>query len=463
MREFEEKFFLPYQQRWINDNSRLKIIEKSRQIGISIATAYHLVREHSCEKSRFDAWVSSRDEMQAKLFLEDCKKFSQILHVAAHDLGREVMACDRRSGSLSLQFSNNRFIHSLSSTPDSHAGKRGTRVLDEFALHPNPKLLYSIAYPGITWGGQLEIISTHRGANNFFYKLIQDITENGNPKNFSYHRVTLQDALEQGLLGKLQKKTIKDDPILDMDEGEYFDYIRRSCPDQETFLQEYMCEPYDDQSIFLPMPLIEAAEKNYDPKQITEQNDLFLGVDVGRDLDLTVFWVLGVVGESWITKEVVEMKNKTFTEQEAVFYRLLSLPMLRRACVDQTGIGRQFAERAAERFGKYRVEGITFTNGVKEQLAYLLRTAFEDGAIKIPGDDVIRADLRAVKKEHTFTGKVRFAAERSGIGHADRFWALALSLHAGQRYQPKQEPYFVSIPRAWRTSKLPHSPISVVP
>jgi phage FluMu gp28-like protein len=456
MKEFEEKFFLAYQKRWIDDASRLKIIEKSRQIGISMATAYRLVREHSSRDCRWDAWVSSRDEMQGKLFLDDCKKFSQILHIAAQDLGRELMALNKKSGVVSIPFHNNHFIHSLSSNPDAQAGKRGTRVLDEFALHPNPKLLYAIAYPGITWGGQLEIISTHRNSDNFFHKLIKDITENGNPKKFSHHRVTLQDALEQGLLRKLRAKASADDPIMAMDEGDYFDYIRRSCPDHETFLQEYMCEPWDNQSIFLPMHLIGDAEMFYDPQKITDKNDLFLGVDVGRTKDLTVFWLLASVKDELITKDIIVLRNKTFSEQEATLYELLVMPMLRRVCMDQTGIGRQFAERAAERFGRYKVEGITFTNATKEQLAYLLRTAFEDKVIKIPSDDSIRADLRAVKKENTFAGKIRFSAENTERGHADRFWALALAVHAAQNFQFQGESHFVNVSRHWRVNRLPH-------
>ncbi|MDE6576225.1 MAG: terminase family protein [Opitutales bacterium] len=444
MRHFEEKFFLPYQQRWINDPARLKIVEKSRQIGLSMATAYHLVREHSCQKCRYDAWVASRDEVQAKLFLEDCQKFSQILHVVAQYSGQTVIAADKKQGTMVLRFSNHRAIHSLSSSPDAQAGKRGTRVLDEFALHPNPRLLYAAAYPGITWGGKLEIISTHRGSNNFFYQLIQEITQNGNPKNFSHHKITLADALDEGFLTKLQAKALPDDPIRDMDAAEYFDFIRRSCPDAETFRQEYMCEPYEDQSIFLPTELVDAAEQEAD---IPPQTDLYMGVDIGRTEDRTVFWILAAVETSLVTKEVIVLQNKTFSEQEAVFYQLLALPNLRRACIDQTGIGRQFAERAVERFGNYRVEGVTFTNAVKEQLAYRLRSVFEDRKIKIPASEAIRADLRAVKRESTFTGKIRFAADQSEYGHADRFWALALAIHAAGNVPATTGSFFVNIPR----------------
>lgn len=411
-----------------------------------MATAYHLVHEHSCRKCRYDAWVSSRDEVQAKLFLEDCQKFSQILHIAAKYAGQTVIANDKKPGTMALRFSNRRAIHSLSSNPDAQAGKRGTRVLDEFALHPNPRLLYAAAYPGITWGGKVEIISTHRGSNNFFYQLIQEITQNGNPKNFSHHKVTLADALEEGFLRKLKAKALPDDPIQEMDEAMYFDFVRKSCPDAETFRQEYMCEPYEDQSIFLPTNLVDVAEQ--EEIEISPQADLYMGVDIGRTEDRTVFWILAVEDSQLLTQEVIVLQNMTFSEQETVFYQWLERPNVRRVCIDQTGIGRQFAERAIEQFGAYRVEGITFTNAVKEQLAYRLRSVFEDRKIKIPASEAIRADLRAVKRENTFTGKIRFAAEHSEYGHADRFWALALAIHAAGSVPTTEESFFVNIPRS---------------
>jgi phage FluMu gp28-like protein len=74
---------------------------------------------------------------------------------------------------------------------------------------------------------------------------------------------------------------------------------------------------------------------------------------------------------------------------------------------------------------------------MKEDLAFPVRMAFEDRTIKIPGTPEIRADLRAIKKEPTSSGKIRFTADRSESGHSDRFWALALALHATkQKHQP---------------------------
>ena len=42
-----DTFFLPYQAAWIKDRSRLKLYEKSRQIGISWASAYEDVANTS--------------------------------------------------------------------------------------------------------------------------------------------------------------------------------------------------------------------------------------------------------------------------------------------------------------------------------------------------------------------------------------------------------------------------------
>jgi phage FluMu gp28-like protein len=222
-----------------------------------------------------------------------------------------------------------------------------------------------------------------------------------------------------------------------MDEAAYFDFIRAGCPDEETFQQEYMCRPSDDKSAFLTYDEIAACAYPGDTKwdipleELAREAELYLGVDVGRDHDLTVLWLLSRIAGSWFTRRVICLQAQTFAAQEAELYALLELPNLRRCCIDQTGIGRQFTERAQERFGKHRVEGIGFTGPVKEALAYPLRAAVEDKALKIPRDRLIEADLRAVKKETTAAGNIRFVADRGKNGHADRFWALALALHAG--------------------------------
>ncbi len=421
--------FLPFQAKWVRDDSRIKLMQKSRQIGISWSTAYKADERTATAGAKWDQWVSSRDEMQARLFIEDCKQWARVLETAAQDLGVQVIDPEKKISAHVLQFANGRRIHSMSSNPDAQAGKRGGRILDEFALHPDPRKLWTIAYPGITWGGSMEVISTHRGSHNFFNELIREVNEKGNPKGISLHTVTLQDALDQGFLYKLQTVLPKDDERQGMTEADYFDFVKAGCADEESFLQEYMCQPADDDSAFLEYDLIASCEYdgNVDWQNI-QGNDLYLGVDIGRKKDLTVLWVLERLGDVFYTRHIEALQNMSKSEQEKVIWPWIE--RCQRTCLDYTGLGIGWGDDAVDRFGQYKVECVTFSTKVKEQMAYPLRSRFEDRQIRIPYERTIRSDLRSVTKQTTASGNIRFTAERTPDGHADRFWALALAIEA---------------------------------
>lgn len=424
--------FLPYQSAWIKDTSRLKLMEKSRQIGLSWSTAYAAVERTAEQSARHDQWVSSRDDLQARLFVEDCKMWAGIMSIAAKDLGEIVIDDKARITAYTIELASGKRIHSMSSNPDAQAGKRGGRVLDEFALHPDPRKLWSIAYPGITWGGSMELISTHRGSHNFFNNLIREARENGNPKKLSLHRVTLQDALDQGFLYTLQKMLPPDDERQEMDEAAYFDFIRAGCADEESFAQEYMCDPADDDAAFLEYDLIASAEygSGVDWKR-TEGGTLYAGLDIGRTNDLTVLWVVEKLGDVLYTRHVEALKGMRKSDQEAILYPWFA--KCDRVCLDYSGLGIGWGDDAVDKFGSYKIECITFSAPKKEALAYPVRGAMEDRKVRIPYDPKIRADLRAVTKQVTPAGTVRFTAERTADGHSDHFWALALALNAASQ------------------------------
>ena len=425
----KDAIFLPYQGAWIRDDSRLKLIEKSRQVGLSWATAYATVSRTAMAGARFDQWVSSRDDIQAQLFLEDCKLWAGNLDIAARDLGELVLNPKDRQTAYVLRFDNNRRINSMSSNPNAQAGKRGGRVLDEFALHPDPRKLWAIAYPGITWGGALEVISTHRGSHNYFNQLIREIREQGNPKGISLHTVTLQDALDQGFLWKLQQALPDDDKRQAMDEAAYFDFVKSGTVDEESFQQEYMCRPADDDAAFLEYELISRSEyPDGSPWTQTEGGELYVGVDIGRRHDLTVIWVVERLGDVLYTRHVEALKNMRKSEQEKVIWPWIE--KADRAAFDYTGLGIGWGDDAQDRFGQYKVECVTFTAKTKEALAYPVRGAMEDRRLRIPYSGAIRSDLRSVTKQTTGAGNIRFTAERTPDGHADHFWALALAVHA---------------------------------
>ena len=433
-----DAIFLPYQSKWIMDESRLKLGEKSRQIGFTWCTAYAVNERASLQGARYDEWVSSRDEGAARLFIEDCKFWASIQNLAAKDLGEVLVDAKTRATSQTLEFANGRRINSMSSNPDAQAGKRGSRVLDEFALHQDQRKMWAIAYPGITWGGVLEAFSTHRGSYSFFNQLVREARHGGNPKKLSLHRVTLQDALEQGFLYKLQQSLPADAEQQAMNEAEYFDFVKSGAADAESFDQEYMCIPADDDAKFLEYGLITACEYSAgtDWQRGLEgpfNGRLFAGVDIGRKKDLTVLWVVEQLGDVFYTRHVEVMEKMRKSDQEAILWPWFKI--CDRVCIDSTGLGIGWADDAQDKFGAQRVEGVNFTGPVKEALAYPLKGAMEDRAVRIPEDPKIRADLRKIQKTTTAAGNIRFVADGEDSaavnGHADRFWALALALHAG--------------------------------
>lgn len=442
---------LPYQKKWINDPSPIKLMEKSRQIGISWATAYSVIRRHLSAENTLDTFISTRDHYLSRLFLKDCQSFADLLHTFLKQKGRPIL-CKKQLSKSTLNFSNGTRIHALSSSPNAQAGKRGTRILDEFALHADPEMLYTIAYPGITWGGQQIIISTHRGKHNYFNQLIQEITQNGNPKKISHHRVTLENALNQGFLTLLKTKISKEDPRQAMDESAYFDYIRQSCPSEEAFLQEYMCQPEDSASAFLPYELI--LENEYPPNAQWElslplppKGDFFLGVDLGRTHDATVFYLIQKEAGLYLTRKILRLENQAFSKQAQLLHDFLACPALRRVCIDQSGLGRQFAESFKEQYSKGRIEGVTFTPAVKEALAYSLKSSLEGHAFRIPSSPALRADFNRIQKITTFAGNPRLDAPRSKDGHSDHFWAATLALHAAQTQKPLPPMHYTVVKR----------------
>ena len=159
-------------------------------------------------------------------------------------------------------------------------------------------------------------------------------------------------------------------------------------------------------------------------------SSLFLGVDVARKHDLCVLDVGEKIGDVVWDRLRAELRGKSFSEIKFELYRLLKLRAVKRCCIDASGLGLQLAEEAERDFG-WKVEPITFTSAVKEELAFGLRSDFQERRLRIVSDDRLRADLRGIKKQVTASGHIRFAGE-SEDGHCDRFWAMALRQHAAR-------------------------------
>lgn len=481
----KKPYFLAYQEAWLKDQSRMKIAEKSRRIGWTYVQAYEDVRDaaKSREEGGLDIWFTSADISAAREYVRYCKQWAELFGIAAKDLGEIVLDAEDDVKALSIEFASGFRINALSSNPKGFRSKGGKVVIDEFAFHDQADELWKAAAPTILWGFPIRVFSSHNGKSTRFYRMVEEARRKGS--KWSPHRVTLEDAIEDGLVGRILGKP--GDRATPEEIAEFIQETKEIAGDEETYQQEYMCNPQDDKTAYIswahiyanesddvPLPLaiyggepparmpgnviaqgvndipiedyqhragsISSLGWSYTPNSTSRY---FLGVDIGRKKDLTVMWLAEELGDVLWARVILELHGVKFRHQFKHLQALLELtpphkrtPVVRRCCIDATGMGMQLAEDAQEDYGEHRVEAVTFSVPVKQELATSLKRKFEDRALRNPPDPATRADLSSVKKTTTAAGNVRFEGE-SGDSHADRFWALGLMAHAagGNVYQ----------------------------
>jgi phage FluMu gp28-like protein len=469
-------YFLPYQIRWICDERPVCVAEKSRRIGFTHASAFRAVERRL--RCGTDLFYTSTDLTASREFIEECCRWARMFQAVAREEGEHV-ADEGNFTALSIRFSNGARIVAGSSNPHFFRGKGGDVDADEFAFHAQPRELYKVMQPAaLVWGHQLRIWSTHNGAGSFFHRLVQSASNDGSSarsaapdapasdagladnqpitgQSIARHRVTLIDAVNQGLVERIRGLSSPDLVA----RRDFIEEIRSSCPDEASFREEYLCEPSADGSALLSHDMVAACEaanlRLLDVPALsavaaTEPalGPLYAGFDVGRRQDASVLWVLERVGDVLWTRAIHRMGNASFAEQEQLIDRLLSSRRVRRLCVDATGIGMMLGERLAGRYG-HRVEPIHFTADVKSAIAMPLVRLFEGRLVRIPSDPAVRDDLRKVRRTVTAAHHVRLAAPRDADGHADRFWALALACHAAEQSPAPPTPGAARKPTGW--------------
>lgn len=398
-----DSILLPYQRRWVEDESRFKLGLWARQTGKSFGSSLEAVLDSV--RQRRNLWVFlSRGERQSVELAEKAKLHFEAVGVIAQ-MHREPF--DVQTTQTVITLANQSRIVSLPANPDTARGYSGNVLLDEFALHKDSKEIWAALFPTITRSSRykLRVVSTPKGQQGKFWELWQPDPEGD---VWSRHRVDIYDAVAQGL---------QVDP----------EELRRGIKDPVAWQQEYLLEFVDESTAWLPYELIAACESDEASTQAELSGELYLGMDIGRHRDLSVIWVAERVGDVLVTRRVVWLERTPFAAQREVLYGLL--PQVRRACIDATGLGMQLAEEAVQRFGS-RVESVPFTAAVKEDLAITWKRRFEDRLVRVPRNDRIRESLHAVRRTTTSAGNSRFDADRDESGHADEFWAGALMAHA---------------------------------
>lgn len=425
--------FLPYQRAWIADDSRFKIGMFSRQTGKTFSTCGECVDDcfTAWKDDRKTRWVIlSRGERQAaEAMTEVIKPFTKAFYEVYNTLVKggeprfeegEFRAPQERGPdavykALEVAFPNGSRITALPANPDTARGFSANVILDEFAFHAKSREIWAALFPVISKGRQkLRVISTPNGKGNKFYELM---TAEGSV--WSRHIVDIYEAVRQGL-----------DRDIDM--------LRAGMADEDAWAQEYELKWLDEASAWLDYDLISACESNSAGiPELYMGGPCFVGVDIAARNDLFVIWVLELVGDVLVTREVIARRRISFAEQDALLDDVMHRYRVVRVRMDQTGMGEKPVEDAKRRHGQLRVEGILFSSAAKLDMATALKESMQDRKTRLPaGDPVLRADLHSVKSQVGISGTRRLVADGESDGHADRFWAAALACSAAQGGTP---------------------------
>ena len=421
---------LPYQDRWTCDPcpSRLKVIEKSRRIGISWAEASDAVLRAAAGVG--DIYYQAYDKDMTRGFIDDCAEWAEYFQKAASAVGETLLEDD--AGAIQvfrIGFANGKQIRAMTSSPRVFRGKGrpgDIAIIDEAAFVNDLEAVLTAARAFCMWGGAIHVISTHNGEASHFAALVRDIRQGMQPGEL--HTVTLRTAIDQGLYKRICQETGQ--PWSPQAEAQWEADLRAQYGARGS--EELDCVPSSGTGAWLSWELISAAVHGHagDPAR-TGSGPTFIGIDVARRRDLWVAVVLERVGSGLWCRQLIARRNIRFSVQRQIVAALERRYRPVRIAVDQTGMGEAVVEQLQDDHGRSRVEGVQMTGPRRLDVATALREAVEDRRLHIPADEELRRDLHAVRAEVGPTGAPRLVAERAGTdGHADRFWAIALACAA---------------------------------
>jgi len=433
-------YFLPYQLAWLADMAKIKIWEKSRRVGATYVQSFEDVRdillkiEYTKGRPVRKVYYMSLSEANAKEYIEYCARWAKLLSILVK-LKNGEQDFDEDDGTKSkiftIDFPNGGQINALSGNPDRFHGMGGKVVLDEFGRKKDQYQTWKSANPVIMWGFPLRIISTHKGKQSQFYHFCED-TRAGKT-GWSIHTVPIQAAVAQGLYDRIQNRVTTEE-----ERAAWIAELELLCQDRDTYLEEYCCIAVDSATAFLTYDIIKGSEDynllmTLDELALLTEGDLYAGWDNARKRDFSVFWLLQKLGSVRYTRLIMAFEKTPFDIQREFLAKLMRLPRMRRICIDATGMGIVLTEDAVKLYGTYRVEGVTFTGPVKEEMGYYLKSSLTDRNLRIPPEDMVRESFHSIVKTVTSSGNIRLDADHSdATGHADHFWACALAENAAK-------------------------------
>lgn len=469
--------FLPYQQRWFEDESPIMMAVKSRRTGLTWAEAGRNVINGAKPRQRGGCntfYVGSRQEMALE-YIAACALFAKAFNeLAQADVYEQTFWDEGKQEEIltyMIRFPKSGFkIQALSSRPSNLRGLQGDVVIDEAAFHESLEELLKAALALTMWGNKVRLISTHNGVDNPFNSYINDAEEGR--KDYSIHRITLDNAIAQGLYQRICYVTGQTwSPEA---EKKWRDDLYKNAPNRESADEEYGCIPKKSGGNYLSRVLIEAAmvadrsievyryeaPEDFETwttqlreaeieqwcidhllpelERLNPEHTHAFGEDFARKGDLTVFCPVAIDAQlRKRTPFVVELRNVTYEQQRQVlFFILRRLPRLVGTAFDATANGGYLAEQAMLELGTDMVDQVNLSQGWYAEWMPKLKGEFEAFNVEVPRHQTILDDLLHIKVVNGIPqidkGRQKDLESQGGKGkrHGDFAVALAMAIRA---------------------------------
>ena len=471
---------LSYQKTWLGDKSPVKVMEKSRRIGLTWAQALDDVLKASTSgRDGMDVLYISFNQDMTREYIDTCAEWAKKLQIVAGKVNEDIFrdGDEREIKAFRIDFASGHKILALSNRPSNLRGKQGRVIIDEAAFVEDLPELLKAALALLMWGGQVIVISTHNGADNPFNELVQDVRAGRLP--YSIHRITLDDALAGGLYRRICRVTKKEwtteaekawraDLIKTYGDGadeELFCIPRQS---SGAYLTTSMIEacmeavpvltwtPPAEDFVDWPLPVAETYTRGWiadrlEPLLAALPNDRahFCGVDFGRSGDLSVFWPATEEKDLRLVPPfVLELRNCPHrTQQQILFAVLDALPRFSGVSLDARGNGSALAESVRQQYGPELVREVMISESWYRETMPLLKAGIEDKTLIIPKDSDILSDFRSLR---VVKGVARVPEQRTrdktGGRHGDSAVACAMMLDARKELGNAEPWEYVGVP-----------------
>ena len=421
---------LPYQRKWVADDSVVKLMDKGRRVGMSWTEAGDDTLYAAEENGASSYYLGYNKEMSMG-FAEDVAFWASWYNLASEKIvGETIMDGPNAVHKYSVRFKGGNVIECLSGNPRNlrSKGAPGERVIiDELAFMEDPQAALKAALAFPVWGGRVRIISTHNGVENAFAELIARCHEGR--FDYSVHKVTFRDALRQGLYHRICEVTNREwSP-----EAEDAWAARIYADYGEHAAEELDCIPSRSGGRYLPRMLVEdAMEDNIPVLRWTWEPEWTFWDDYRRDREVTEWceekvapilketdpqlaWVVG--GDfaryidladysfSQIEQDLVrrhkfnfELRDVPHEAQRAILkWTIDKFPRFRCGAFDAGGNGSYLAEAMARLYGPTRIHQVMLTRQFYAEHFPRYKAALQDSRVVLPKDADILDDHSAVK------------------------------------------------------------------